>query len=65
MTTEYRKFEEVLKNNGYVKIRTSGGHNIYSNGKNTISINQKPNKMVVRRLIKENNLEVADGNNCW
>lgn len=62
MSKEYRQFEGVLKNNGYIKIRSNGDHNIFSNGKNTISINKKPNKMVVKRLIKENGLEVDDGN---
>ena len=54
----YRKFVRLLLDNGYAKVRTHGSHTLYSNGTNTISINNHPNKMVIRRLIKENNLKV-------
>ena len=55
----YRKFAQLLKRNGYVLARRSNGtsHHIFTNGKNTISINNHPNKMLVKRLIKENNLK--------
>lgn len=55
----YRKFCIILKRNGYYYIRTSGDHNIYSNGKFKISIpnhGKQLNRMVCRRLIKENEL---------
>ena len=51
-----REFEPILKANGYREIRSNGSHFIYSNGNNQITINKDLNKMVRRRLIKENNL---------
>lgn len=51
-----REFFKLLENNGYEYISSTGDHKKYSNGKNTIVINNKPNRMVMRRLIKENNL---------
>lgn len=56
----FREFQQLLRNNGYVFQRNSGDHYIYSNDVNTISIpdhGKKLNKMVCRRLIKENNLK--------
>lgn len=56
----YRKFTQLLKQNGYTLKRSNGtSHRIYTNGKNTISINNHPNRMLVKRLIKENNLKVG------
>lgn len=53
-----RDFERLLKANGYSLDRQKGDHNIWTNGKNTISITagKPPNRMVIRRIIKENNL---------
>ena len=51
-----REFEPILKANGYREIRSKGSHFIYGNGKNQITVNKDLNKMVRRRLIKENNL---------
>jgi len=47
---------KILKQNGYILLRTKGSHFIYSNGNRTISINKDLNMMVARRLIKENQL---------
>ena len=56
-----RNMEKILKNNNYVYIRSNGDHHIYSNGSNKITITvPMMNKMIVRRLIKENNLKVED-----
>ena len=55
-TKEMREFEPILKANGYREIRSNGSHFIYSNGENQITVNIKLNRMVKRRLIKENNL---------
>ena len=55
-TKEMREFEPILKANGYHEIRIRGSHFIYGNGKNQITVNKDLNKMVRRRLIKENNL---------
>ena len=51
-----REFKKLLSRNGYKSLRWKGSHEIYSNGKNIISINNHPNRMVCERLIKENNL---------
>ena len=55
-TKQMREFEPILKANGYREIRSNGSHFIYSNGNNQITVNKDLNKMVRRRLIKENNL---------
>lgn len=55
-TKELREFADVLKSNGYHEARRNGSHYIFTNGKNTISANKDLNKMVRKRLIKENNL---------
>lgn len=51
-----REFEPILNANGYHEIRSCGSHFIYGNGKNQITVNKDLNKMVRRRLIKENKL---------
>ena len=61
MTKQYsvREFKILLRSNGYDYIRSSGDHDIYSNGKLKISIpvaSKEVNKMLARRLIKENKL---------
>jgi len=60
-----REFVKILRNNGFKQQRSSGGsHIIYKDDKNReISFPQgrggkDPNKMMINRLIKENNLEV-------
>lgn len=55
MRNEFRMFTRRLKANGYTLNRVNGSHYIYvnSNG-NTIAVNKDLNKMVQRRLIKEN-----------
>ena len=55
-TKQMREFEPILKANGYREIRSNGSHFIYSNGTNQITVNKDFNKMVRKRLIKENNL---------
>ena len=55
-TKEMRDFKPILKRNGYREIRSNGSHFIYSNGMNQITVNKDLNKMVRKRLIKENNL---------
>lgn len=55
-TKEMKEFTPILKKNGYHKVRSNGSHFIYSNGTNQITVNKDLNKMVRKRLIKENNL---------
>lgn len=55
-----RQFRRILRDNGFYYIRSSGDHDIYEN-KNGVHISipcNRTNKMLVRRLIKENNLVV-------
>lgn len=48
----------LLERNGYKCIRSKGSHFIFkTRDGDTISINKDPNRMVVRRLIKEHNLK--------
>ncbi len=51
-----RALNKMLKHNGYVYVRNNG-HKIYTNGKRTISIPRSMNGVIIRRLIKENNLK--------
>ena len=52
-----KQFSDILKENGYWKVRTTGSHSIYKNVEgNIISVPQSHNYCVLRRLIKENNL---------
>lgn len=55
-----RQFRKILRNNGFSYIRSNGDHDIYQNGNGThISIPaNRMNKMLCRRLIKENGLVV-------
>jgi hypothetical protein len=53
---KYEDFVRLLSFNNYTLIRQSK-HMIFSNGINQIAIQKiKPNQMVIRRLIKENEL---------
>lgn len=55
-----REFQIILRNNGFKFVRSSGGHSIYKNKqRQEIAIpSGEPNKMMCRRLIKENKLVV-------
>ena len=54
-----REFIMILNNNGYRHIRSRGSHAVYSNGVRTLTINKGINRMVVRRLVKEYDLEMS------
>lgn len=54
---DFNKFSRMLENNGYSVKRKSGSHYIYGNGDGrTIVINSHLNRMVARRIVKENHL---------
>lgn len=57
-----KEFEHILYNNGFVKARSRGSHVTYKKEDKMITIvagNSKGmNKMICRRLIKENGLVV-------
>ena len=57
-TYDNRSFIKILRKNNYILDRYSGSHSIYVNGKHTISVPKKLNKMIALRLIKENGLTV-------
>jgi len=54
-----REFAKLLKKNGYVVVRSSGDHTIWTNAnrKDSITVNKNINPMVMRRLIKEHNIK--------
>ena len=59
----FREVDRLLRENGYVKVRSRGGHTIYESTKgNVISIPHNPNAMIMRRLIKENGLKGGEIN---
>ena len=60
----FREMDRLLKNNGYVRSRSNGGHTIYVSAKgNAVAIPHNPNAMIMRRLIKENGLSVKERRN--
>lgn len=63
-TKEYtfREFRIILTKNGYTLKRYSGDHWLYTNGENIISVpdhGKKLNRMLCRRLIKDNKLNIC------
>ena len=54
-----RDLERLLKANGFNLDRQKGDHNIWTNGNKTVSITAgRPiNRMLARRIVKENNLK--------
>lgn len=60
MSKEMRDFDLILRRNGYSLIRSKGSHFVYLNEtlNKHISINKDLNRMVKKRLIKENCLVV-------
>lgn len=53
---KFREAEKVLLKNGYKLNRVKGSHHYYSNGKRSVVINLKLNRMVWQRIKKENDL---------
>lgn len=57
-----REFVKILRKNGYVLVRSNGGHNIYENKLTSKHITITANEIsavICRRLIKEYNLMEA------
>ena len=52
------EYKQILKNNGFILVRQSGDHFIFKRGADTIVTTPKPNKMIVRRMIKTYNLKI-------
>lgn len=53
-----KQFADILKYNGYWRVRQTGSHCIYKNADgNVISVSQSHKSVVLLRLIKENNLD--------
>jgi predicted RNA binding protein YcfA (HicA-like mRNA interferase family) len=56
-----KEFIRIVKRNGYNYNRHNGDHAIYINNKGKhISIPQKLECVIARRLIKENNLNIKE-----
>ena len=56
-TLNRREIEKMLKKNGWVFCRQTGGHAIYKKGDDTLAIGlSNCNKMITQRLIKTYNL---------
>lgn len=56
-----REFIRIVRRNGFLYSRHSGDHAIYVNDRGRhISIPQKLECVIARRLIRENNLNVED-----
>lgn len=58
-TYNFREFKKILEENGYVRDHATGSHLTYiKEGDKVVITNNRINKMVARRLIKEHGLEV-------
>ena len=58
-TYNFREFKKILEGNGYIRDHATGSHLTYVKGNDKVVItNNRINKMVARRLIKEHRLEV-------
>ena len=58
-TYTHREFVRILNKNGYVRDHVTGSHITYIKGDDKIvATNNRINKMVARRLIKEHELVV-------
>ena len=58
-TYNVREFHKILHNNGFELHHIKGSHAIYRKGKRQLVIpTTRCNKMIVRRLIKEYELEI-------
>lgn len=53
-----KEFFTVLKNNGYTLDRRNGSHCIFTGCNTHISVPKSMNATIIRRLIKENNLQI-------
>lgn len=53
VTWTTREFKKMLRENGYELVRSKGDHFTFKKGSDTITINNRINVMVARRLIKE------------
>lgn len=53
-----KEFFAVLRYNGYYMDRHNGSHAIFTNEKSHISVPKSMNATIIRRLIKENNLQI-------
>ena len=54
---KFKEADRVLRRNGFVYDRTKGSHHYYIRDGKPVVINIKTNRMVWRRICKENNLQ--------
>ena len=57
MIIDARLMKKILVANGYKRCK--GSHFMYSNGTNTVAVNNHLNRMVAQRIIKQYHLQVA------
>lgn len=56
-TYNRREIQKILRKNGWLLERHTGGHAIYKKGTETLTIGlTKCNKMILQRLIKQYNI---------
>lgn len=51
MIIDARQMKKILVANGYEYKRCKGSHFMYSNGTNTVAVNNHLNRMVAQRII--------------
>jgi len=52
-----KEFRRLLVNNGFEFVRQNGDHFIYKRGNDIVVATKRPNKMMVRRMLKTYNLK--------
>lgn len=55
---KYKEASSLLIKNGFRETRKKGDHHIFERDGRIVSIPQRPNAMIMRRIIKENDLIV-------
>lgn len=56
-----KEFQRLLVANGFEFVRCTGGHFVYKRGADMVVATQEPNKMMIRRYIKQYNLKFQEG----
>lgn len=51
------EMERILMNNGFECTRHKGDHRIWKRNDEVVVLNRRINKMVARRILKENNIK--------
>ena len=54
----FREWKNIIESNGFDLVRQSGDHHIYKKNGKTIVLSMPPNRMVMRRIVKEHDLVI-------